>query len=367
MEKINSQTILFSGGGTGGPVTPLLAVAAELLKENQNLNLIFIDTNSGPAKELTAKFTEGKIKFIGLSSGKWRRYLSYKNILDIFKIISAFFKSLAILKREKPDLIISAGGFVSVPVVWAAACRKIPILIHQQDIRPGLANRLMAPFARVITVTFEKSLIDYGPRAVLTGNPLKDISGYSQKGIETRKRYGFKIDQPLLMVIGGGTGAVAINNLIAQTLPDLLSISQIIHLTGRGKKSATEIKDERYQAFEFLDHNEVLSLMAAADLVISRCGFGVLTELSSLGKAAILIPMPRTHQEDNASLFKARDAGIVLDQTVLTPGKLKAEITRLVNDSKLRASLSRNIGKIMKPAGAENIAAIVWEMIKKND
>ncbi len=364
MEKNKRRTIIFSGGGTGGPVTPLLAVAAELLKDDPNLNLIFVDTNSGPAKELTAKFSEGKIKFISLASGKWRRYLSYKNILDIFKLILAFFKSLGILKREKPDLIISAGGFVSVPVVWAAACKKIPILVHQQDIRPGLANKLMAPFARVITVTFEKSLVDYGPRAVLTGNPLKDISGYREQGVATRNRYGFKIDQPLLMVIGGGTGALAVNNLIAESLPELLSICQVVHLTGNGKKIATETKDNRYQAFEFLDHNEVLSLMAAADLVISRCGFGVLTELSSLGKATILIPMPHTHQEDNAALFKTRDAGIVLDQIELTPEKLRAEIARLLSDSKLRASLGRNISKIMKPAGAENIAAIVWEIIK---
>jgi len=355
---------MFSGGGTGGPVTPLLAVAAELLKDDPKLNLIFIDTNSGPAQELTAKFSAGKINFISLASGKWRRYFSLRNFFDIFKIIFAFFKSLGILKREKPDLVVSAGGFVSVPVVWAAACRKIPILIHQQDIRPGLANKLMAPFARVITVTFEKSLIDYGPRAVLTGNPLKDISGYKQQGIATRNRYGFAIDKPLLMIIGGGTGAVAINNLIVKALPDLLASCQVVHLTGRGKKIETNIKNGSYQSFEFLDQEEVLSLMAASDLVISRCGFGVLTELASLDKATILIPMPHSHQEDNAALFEARDASIVLNQTDLTPEKLRVEIERIMADSKLRASLSRNIAKIMKPAAAENIAAIIWEIIK---
>lgn len=364
MENTKQRTILFSGGGTGGPVTPLLAVAAELLKDDANLNLIFVDTESGPAKELTAKFSAGKINFISLSSGKWRRYFSLRNIFDIFRVISAFFKSLVILKRELPAIVMSAGGFVSVPVVWAAACRKIPIIIHQQDIRAGLANKLMAPFARVITVTFEKSLIDYGPRAVLTGNPLKDTSGYEQKKIITRNQYGFFLEKPLLMVIGGGTGAAGINSLLVKASPQLLKTCQIVHLTGRGKKIETGIQDKSYQSFEFLDQDEVLSLMAAADLVISRCGFGVLTELSSLGKAAILIPMPKSHQEDNATYFKSREAGVVLNQLELSPEKLISEVERVMADSKLRAGLSRNIGKIMKPAAAENIAAIIWEMLK---
>jgi UDP-N-acetylglucosamine--N-acetylmuramyl-(pentapeptide) pyrophosphoryl-undecaprenol N-acetylglucosamine transferase len=363
MKNSHSKTIMFSGGGTGGPVTPLLAIAAELLKDDQNLNLFFVDTSTGPAKELTATFSAGKINFICLSSGKWRRYFSWQNIFDIFKIIFAFFKALGIIKRIRPDLVISAGGFVSVPVIWAAAIKKIPILIHQQDIRPGLANRLMAPFARVITVTFEKSLVDYGPRAVLTGNPLKDISGYQQRGIETRNRYSFKIDKPLVMIIGGGTGAVAVNNLIVQLLPDLLTTCQVVHLTGRGKKIETDIKDGSYQAFEFLEQNEVLSLMAASDLVISRCGFGVLTELASLGKATILIPMPHSHQEDNARLFANREAAIVLDQNKLTTPELLSAINNVLENSKLRGSLSLNIRKIMKPEAARNIAAIIWEMM----
>lgn len=355
---------MFSGGGTGGPVTPLLAVATELLQDDKNLNLIFVGTKTGPVKELIDNFEGGKIKFITLPSGKLRRYFSLQNFFDIFKIISAFFISLKILKLERPDLVMSAGGFVSVPLVWAAACKNIPILIHQQDMRAGLANKLMAPFARIITVTFEKSLIDYGPRAVLTGNPLKDISSYQQNTIETRNRFRLKIDEPLVMVIGGGTGAVAINNLIIESLPDLLSFSQVLHLTGKDKKTKTDIKNSNYHSFDFLSHDEALSLMATADLIISRCGFGTLTELAALGKPTILIPMPHTHQEDNANLFKSREAGIYLDQTSLTAQKLTEEIKKIILDAKLRGTLSRNISKIMKPGAAQNIAAIIWEMIK---
>ncbi len=364
MENNKVKTIMFSGGGSGGPVTPLLAIAAQLIKEDSNLNLIFIGTKTGPVRDLVGAFKEKEIKFISILSGKWRRYFSLQNIFDIFKIIVAFWQSLAIIKREKPDLVISAGGFVSVPLIWAAACRHIPILIHQQDIRAGFANKLMAPFARVITVTFEKSLIDYGPRSILTGNPLRDVAIYSSKGIETRNRYNLVLDIPLILIIGGGTGSIAINNLVFECLDDLLANYQVVHLTGQGKKSATVINNPRYQAFEFLGQTEVLGLMAAADLVISRCGFGVLTELAALAKAAILIPIPSSHQEDNAAIFKMKAASIVLSQTGLTATKLLAEITGILNDSKLRGTLSRNINKLMKPDAAENIATIIWEILK---
>ena len=155
-----NKKIMLSGGGTGGSVTPLLSLAEELIKEDKDIDLSFVGAKNGPEKELIAGFKGKEIRFLTLPSGKLRRYFSAANFFDIFKIIGAFFKSLAVLRQERPAIVISAGSFVSVPLVWAAACRRIPILIHQQDIRPGLANKLMAPFARVITVTFEKSLID---------------------------------------------------------------------------------------------------------------------------------------------------------------------------------------------------------------
>lgn len=364
MNDIKSKTIMFSGGGTGGSVTPLLAIAAELLKDQVNFNLVFVGTKTGPERGLVNSFPTKKIKFLTIPSGKWRRYFSIYNFLDIFKIFSAFFKSLIILRQEQPDLVISAGSFVSVPLVLAAAFKKIPILIHQQDIRPGLANKLMAPFARVITVTFERSLADYGPRAVLTGNPLRDTDVAKVNGLETRKKYNLKIDIPLVLIIGGGTGATAVNDLITEISEELISFCQIIHLTGTGKRIKTEIKNNNYQTFEFLDHEEILNLMGAADLVVSRCGLGVLTELAALDKAAILIPMPHSHQEDNAKVFADRAAAVVLSQDKLEAGKLLLKIQEVLSDPKLRGSLSRNIGKIMKPEAAQNIVALIWEIIK---
>jgi len=364
MEKIKTQTVMFSGGGTGGSVTPLLAIFSELIKERPDINLIFVGAKVGPEKELISNFKEREIKFLTIPSGKWRRYLSLRNLLDIFKIGAAFYKSLLILRKEKPCLVVSAGSFVSVPLIWAAACYRIPILIHQQDIRAGLANKLMAPFAQAITVTFEKSLTDYGPRAVLTGNPLRDISALIANSVAARKRYGFRVDFPLIMVIGGGTGATALNNLIGEALPSLLEYCQVVHLTGYGKKPQIISNNGNYQAFEFLDQNEILSLMVASDLVVSRCGLGVLTELAALEKPVILIPIPNSHQEDNANLFASRNAALVLSQVELKAEKLASEIKSLLNDSKLCGTLSHNISKIMKPRAAQSIAAIIWEMIK---
>lgn len=359
---------MFSGGGTGGSVIPLLAVALELIKEDKNIDLLFVGAKNGPEKKMIEDFQDKEIRFLTLPSGKLRRYFSWHNFFDIFKVIGAFFKSLDILRREKPDVVISAGSFISVPLVWAAACRQIPILIHQQDIRPGLANKLMAPFARVITVTFEKSLTDYGPRAVLTGNPAKDISTYQSQGASIRKKYNLKLDVPFVFVVGGGTGALAINKLIADALPELLPYCQIINLTGQGKK-ASEIKEYNpskgsYQAIEFVNHNEYFGLLTAADLVVSRCGLGALTEISALAKAAILIPMPHSHQENNALLFKDSGSSIVMDQKGLTSKELSDMIKILLGDQKLSDSLRHNVSKIIKLDGARNIAAIIWEMIK---
>lgn len=372
MENIKTKkikTVMLSGGGTGGSVTPLLAVAAELLKDEADINLLFVGAKNGPEKELVSEFHNKEIRFLCLPSGKLRRYFSGSNFFDIFKIIAAFFKSLIILNREKPDVVISAGSFISVPLVWAAACRRTPILIHQQDVRPGLANKLMAPFARVITVTFEKSLTDYGPRAVLTGNPTKDISVYQSRGVSTRKKYNLKLDIPFVFVVGGGTGALAINELIAEALPDLLPYCQIINLTGHDKApAATSIKNldnNTFQAFEFVDYDNFLGLLSAADLVVSRCGLGVLTEISALAKAAILIPMPDSHQEDNAALFKDSGAAIVLNQKGLTAKELGDKIKILLGDPKLRGGLIHNVSKIMKPEAAQNMAALIFEMIKK--
>lgn len=361
---------MFSGGGTGGSVTPLLAVAEELSRADSahRWRFIFVGTKNGPEKDLVAAFNRerGEMRFTTLIGGKWRRYFSVHNLLDIFKIIAAWFKSFSLLAAYRPDVLISAGAFVSVPLVWAAACRKIPILIHQQDVRPGLANKLMAPFARAVTVTFEKSLLDYGPGAIWVGNPVGRTqfrAGVDQLRV-LQERYGLSAVRPLVLVIGGGTGATAINRLVSVGAGELTEFCQIVHLTGKGKAALAGAKRAGYQVLEFLPNEEVLALMSLADLVISRCGLATLSELAFLRKAAILIPLPHSHQEDNAAVFARAGGAIVCPQEELTPDKLVAEVRQALSDQSRRQTLANNIGKIMKPGAAETIAALIWEIIK---
>jgi len=358
------KRIMFSGGGTGGSVTPLLAVAARLFEDDGDIDISFVGSRQGVERSLVEDFRGPRgerLRFLSLPSGKWRRYLSWRNIVDIFNIILAFFCALGLLRRERPRLVVSAGSFVSVPLAWAAAVMKIPVLVHQQDIRPGLANKLMAPFARAITVVFEKSLADYGPRAIITGNPHPDIRPYLAAREETRKRYGLD-KRPLVLVFGGGTGALAINELFAAAWPELAAHCQAIHLSG-ANRPATSFSVPGCQSFPFLPIEELLSLMATADLVISRAGLGALTDLSALRRPAIIIPMPHSHQEDNAAVFAAKDAAMVLDQEKLTASELATVVKELLADSERRERLSDNIGRALKPEATAALAGIIWEII----
>ncbi len=360
MSKKNKKIIL-SGGGTGGSVTPILAISKELKKQDENIDFVFVGTKNGPERTLVASFEQFQIPFRCLPAGKLRRYLSFKNFSDILKIISAFFKSFPLLLKEKPDLIISAGSFASVPLVYAAYILRIPILIHQQDIRPGLANKLMAPLARVITVVFEKSLIDYGPKAVLTGNPLiLPESYYWPENINTDF---FESEKKLLLCIGGGTGAKDLNELIYESKDYLKDACNIVHLSGKSKDGGFESSDS-YQVVDFLEHEKVLSLIKRADLVISRCGLGVLTELSAFKKPAILIPMPKSHQEDNADIFVKNEAAILLNQEETSSNDLVYKVKEILNNKEKLEELSENIYKIMKKGAETKIAAIIWEIIK---
>lgn len=375
--ELNKKTkkIIFTGGGTGGSVTPLLAVAEELFRgqtdkqSTQSIDseweLVFVGTYQGPEREMVADFNKevGSMRFVPLVSGKWRRYFSWGNFLDFFKVLAACFVSWRLLAAEKPEIIVSAGSFVSVPLVWAAALRRIPILIHQQDVRPGLANRLMAPFAKLITVTFEKSLADFGKEAIFTGNPLRSLALTEEGLAEIKKKFNIVSDRPLILVTGGGTGAANLNRLIYQVVEELAKDFQVIHVTGRGKLLDKTDDQPYYQAYEFIPNCDILGLMRLSDLVVSRCGLAFLTELSALNKVAILIPLPDSHQEDNAAVFRDAGAAVVLSEASLSSQKLVSEIYRVISDNNLRTDMSRKVGEIIKRGAAPRIAAAIKEII----
>lgn len=358
---MENKKIMLSGGGSGGPVTPLLEITKTLKTLKADLEFVFVGTETGPERKMVADF--GDLRFVTLPAGKFRRYFSLKNISDIFLIISAFFKSFNLLKKEKPSIVISVGSFASVPLIYAAALLKIPVLIHQQDIRPGLANRLMAPCATVITAVFEKTLVDYGPKAVLTGNPisLPDKEIVFDEALNKL----FSGDKPLVFILGGGTGAVAINNILKEARVELLKFCNIIHVSGKDKNDANNnVISDNYLSVEFLNHDKVMAIMAKSSLVVSRCGLATLSEISALKKPAILIPIPGSHQEDNAEAFARAEAALVLHQKYLNSNIFIEEIKRLINNQELLDKYAKNVYNLMEKGASEKIANIILEIIK---
>ncbi|MEA3398304.1 MAG: UDP-N-acetylglucosamine--N-acetylmuramyl-(pentapeptide) pyrophosphoryl-undecaprenol N-acetylglucosamine transferase [Patescibacteria group bacterium] len=352
--------ICLTGGGTVGSVSPLLSVFDEL---KNKYTFFWIGSKFGIEKRIVKNID---IKFKSIYSGKLRRYFSWKNFIDPVLIIIAFAQSLLILAKNKPNLIISAGSFISVPVIWAGWLLRIPILIHQMDYRPGLANKLMAPFAKKITVALEKSLDDYSDKAIWIGNFIrKEFKQYQISGQEAKQRLNLNNELPVALILGGGTGSKAINILTQKSLSELTKFCQIVHIIGKRKGLNLEpIKN--YHPIEFVYIDGMIKSFMAADIVVSRCGMGVLTEISFLGKPAILIPLPDSHQEDNAKIFFKEKAAMVLDQNGLTPEKFSGNILKLLKDDLLRGLLRGNIKKVIRTSADKEISRVIEDLILSN-
>lgn len=297
--------IVFAGGGTGGSVAPLIAVYQELKKKVNGVEALWLGTQNGPERLMLQNFNE--LKFKPIIGGKLRRYFSWRNFIDLFNIIIGFIQSFFILLIYRPEAIMSAGSYVAVPVTWAAWLLNIPALIHQQDIRVGLANKLMAPFAASITVTVQESLANFpAKKTILTGSPVRAEFAALVNSAEASKKFYFNNNLPLLVVLGGGTGAQGINELIWRVLPELTIFCNVVHLTGNNKaRSAPQVNN--YKMFSFLNQ-ELPVLFLKAELVITRAGMATLTELAFLSKPALVIPLPQGHQEENAVFFQKKGA-----------------------------------------------------------
>ncbi len=354
--EANMKKIILTGGGTAGHVTPNLALLPELKK--QGFEVKYIGSYNGIEKGLIE--AEG-IEYYGISSGKLRRYFDWKNFSDPFKVLKGYFEARKILKKEKPDIVFSKGGFVAVPVVFAAARKRIPVIIHESDITPGLANKLCMPKATYICANFPET-IKYLPegKAVLSGSPIRArlFSGDRKKGLEFA---GFKEDKPVILVIGGSTGAVRVNEAVRDILPTLLRDWQVVHLCGAGKTS-DEFKDtEGYRQFEYVSA-ELPDLFAAADLVISRAGANSICELLALKKPNILIPLSaeasRGDQILNADSFEKQGFSYVLREESLTNETLITAIRTVSENREKYISAMEN-------SKQNNAVATVMELIEK--
>lgn len=355
---VAEMRILFAGGGTGGSVTPLLAVAELLRTSRPDIALLFVGTGSGPEQELVR---QARLAFETLPAAKYRRYASWKNVTDVMRLAAACVAAWRLLRKLRPNVIVSAGSYVSVPVVWMGWLLRIPALIHQQDLEPGLANKLMVRFARRITVTFERSLRDFpGEKTVVTGNPLR--SSLQQGSIASaRQRFALDPTLPTLLVLGGGTGALRLNELFVEAVFHFIDDVNVIHVTGKGK-ATSHFEHPHYHMNEFLTDG-LADALCAADLVISRAGLGTLTELAALGKAAVLVPLAHTHQVRNAEFYAAAGAALLLNETTLTPEILTHTIQDLLQDHERRTLLCQSIKLFSRPDATQRLTQEILSLL----
>lgn len=314
------KRIVLTGGGTAGHVTPNMALIPNLQEAGYDIQ--YIGSYDGIEKDL---ITGIDIPYHSISSGKLRRYFDVKNFTDPFKVMKGYLQASKLLKQLKPDIVFSKGGFVSVPVVLAAKHRHIPCIIHESDMTPGLANKLAIPSATKVCCNFPETL-NYLPngKAVLTGSPIRQelFEGNKERGLSF---CGFTSDKPVILVIGGSLGAVAVNNAVRESLDELLKHFQIIHLCGKGKVEPSLQKKQGYVQFEYIK-KELSDLFACTDLMISRAGANAICEILSLRKPNILIPLSaaasRGDQILNARSFEKQGYSFVIEEESLTKESL---------------------------------------------
>ncbi|MGO5065142.1 undecaprenyldiphospho-muramoylpentapeptide beta-N-acetylglucosaminyltransferase [Clostridium sp. LCP25S3_F8] len=350
------KKIIMTGGGTAGHVTPNLALVPELKKLEYEIK--YIGSIEGIERTIIEK--EG-IEYFPISSGKLRRYFDLKNFSDPFKVLKGVFQAKKIIKREKPDIVFSKGGFVTVPVVIAAHLNKIPVIAHESDITPGLANKLAIPYCTKVCVTFPESEKHIkGDKAVLTGTPIRKelLEGSKIKGKELCK---FKDDKPILLIIGGSLGSKIINEIVRKNLDSILSTFNIIHICGKSNLDENLENRMGYTQFEYVNE-ELPDLMKASDLVISRAGANVIYELLALKKPNLLIPLSkkssRGDQILNAASFKKSGYSLVLQEEDVTDKTLLEKLNYLYEN---RNSYINNMSKSKMNDGVKNIT----ELIKK--
>ncbi len=321
------KKIVLTGGGTAGHVTPNLALLPSL--QEAGFLITYMGSYDGIEKRLVEDFG---IPYVGIATGKFRRYLDVKNLTDPFRVIKGYAEARKFLKEYRPDVVFSKGGFVSVPVVRAAASLKIPCIIHESDMTPGLANKLCFPVAKNICCNFPETYeMLPAEKAVLTGTPIRAelAQGNKLAGLEM---CGFTANKPVIMVIGGSLGAMNVNKAVRDALPQLLEKYQVVHLCGKDKLDNLLLSTPGYKQFEYLKA-ELKDIFAMADIVISRAGANAICELLALRKPNILIPLPasssRGDQILNAESFGDQGFSIVLHEDDMTTALLVEKVNEL--------------------------------------
>ena len=368
--------ILFTGGGSAGHVTPNLALIEQLRESNWDIH--YAGSYDGIEKKLVKEIN---IPYHAIATGKLRRYFSWQNFLTPFQVLKGVFQAISLCRKLKPDVVFSKGGFVAFPVVFAAWLNRIPVIVHEADITPGLTNKLSVPFAKMVCVSFPEAAKYYKNKVHVTGIPIRKalFEGNREKGLAYCH---FNEEKPVILVFGGSLGASSINKTIRECLPELLPHYQVVHICGANKVDesfnyppqllrdssshyAGEAKEKNsgYFQLEFVSA-EIADLFACADLVISRAGANSLYELLSLKKPHILIPLPTTgsrgDQIVNAEYYKKEGLSYVIADEELTPEKLINTIKTVMNE---KEDIKKKLAAYPLPKSVDLICEMVEELI----
>ncbi len=377
---MTTARVLLTGGGSGGHIYPLLAVAQEIKKfaaENQfALDLRYF----GPSDAYAELVTSAGLKTVNIASGKLRRYFSILNIVDVPKFFLGLCQALWKVFWFMPDAVFSKGGTGALPVVLAAWFYRIPVLIHESDAAPGLTNLVSARFARRIAVSFERAA-KYFPesKTALTGNPIrKEFATYQTSEDRAKDELGFNPQKPLLLILGGSQGSQRLNEFILTLLKELLEATQVLHQTGAAnfaevkKLSQAALADiplrteavSRYDAKPYLDEHYKTALRAA-DVIVSRAGSNIF-EIAAMGKPAVLIPLAESandHQRVNAYEYAKTGAAAVIEEPNLLPGIFVNQIKEMLKNPNLLAQMSAAAQKFARPKAAEVIAEEIFRLM----
>ncbi len=324
--------ILFTGGGSAGHVTPNIALIQHIKDQDTNHNILYMGSRQGIERKLVANKVD---QYLTVTVGKWRRYRSWRNALTPFQVVIGIIQALIKIAWHRPEVIFSKGGFVAFPAVVAGYFLRIPVLAHESDLTPGLANRLSYPFVSRILLAFAQTQVPkkYRAKSIHVGTPIRSslLIGIKDKGLAL---CGFHPNKPCLLIMGGSSGAKSINTCIHDSLTELLPFCQIIHLCGKGNIDESLLNLKGYKQFDYVDE-ALPNLIACADIVISRAGANSIAEWLALKKPHLLIPLPakasRGDQLVNAQHFASKGSALVRQQDDLNKAKLVADIKQLLN------------------------------------
>jgi len=361
--------VLIAGGGTGGHTSPGLAVAA--LLSARGVGCAWIGSRSGIE---ASRAPAAGIAYHAIPTGKLRRAVAWQNVVDLLVNVPAgMVAAFRALGRLRPRIVFATGGYVAVPVMLAAAARGIPIVLHEQTLVPGLANRLGAPLARRVGVTFAESARHFpAQKVVVTGNPLRpELRGGSPA--RAAERFGFDATAPLIYVTGGAQGAQRVNRAVGEALAALTELAQVIHQCGdkTGDRAWLETRRaalppglaRRYTIVPYVE-DELADVYAGAALVVSRAGAGTVNECCQLGLAALYVPLPGTRGDEqmaNARLVERAGGAAVLPQAELTPARLVAEVKALLTDPRRLKEMGERARRLAVPDAAERLVALLTE------